>query len=547
MIHRRFAFVCSILIFILPVHTNGDRIHEAVKAGRFEEVRSLLEINPQLARIPDENGMTPLHWASVSGRKDIAELLIEKGADLNIKDKWNLTPLSRANQLGRRGVVNLLLERGVELPSDLRDIQKHAHYAAVKGHIKLFEQLMQRSEEANLKNPEGGSFLHSAAEGGAKDIAEMLLKEEIPVDQKDRYGWTALHVAALYGHHNIVEMLAGQGANLNVRTIEGKTAFNYAVDGSNEDVVALLKSKHVDQSPPQFPDLRGEYLGEKRPGEKPQIFALGIVSTRERCHSSLTISPDGKEIYWSPGWQKMLCLVQENGHWMLPCIPSFYSDFGDTEPVFSRDGQRLYFLSQRPLKEGGEKDKENIWYVERIENGWSEAKPFSPVVNSKELHWQISFAENNTIYFGSGEAGGQGGTDIYLSKFKDGNYTKPVNLGKAVNTGFDEFSPYVSPDENYLLFTRQGPGGSRETDLFISFKKGDGSWTDAVSLGREINSEDGDYCPMVSPDGKFLFFVSIRNGNQDIYWVSADIIEKLKTSLHRKADTPLSGPHRKAA
>ncbi len=174
-------------------------------------------------------------WVSISGRKDIAELLIEKGADINVKDKWNLTPLSRANQLGHWEVVNLLLEHGVELPSDLREIQKVAHYAAAKGHIKLFEQLMQRSKGTNLKNPEGGSFLHSAAEGGAKEIAEMLLKEEIPVDQKDRYGWIALHVAASYGHRNIVELLVAEGANPNVRTIEGKTAFTYAIEKDQSD------------------------------------------------------------------------------------------------------------------------------------------------------------------------------------------------------------------------------------------------------------------------------------------------------------------------
>jgi len=541
MIHRKIALSCSILfISILPVHLKGDRIHEAVKAGVLEDVRSLLENSPQLARIPDENGMTPLHWASISGRRDIAELLIKKGADINAKDKWGLTPLSRANQLGHREVVNLLLEHGVQLPGDLREIQKFAHYAAVKGHVKLFEQLMQRSKETNLKNLEGGSFLHSAAEGGSREIAERLLEEGIPVDQKDRYGWTALHVAALNGHQNIVELLANKGAHLNVRTIEGKTAFNYADDGGREEVVTLLKFRDVDQSPPRFPHLRGEYLEEEKPGEGPHIFALGIVSTRERCHSPLAISPDGQEIYWSTDWQKMLCMVQENGRWMPPRIPSFYSGLGDTDPVFSRDGRTLYFLSQRPLKEGREKDKENIWYVERIGNGWSKAKPFSAVVNSMKLHWLISFADNNNIYFGASEAGGEGGSDIYLSRFIDGDYTKPVSLGKGINTGLEEFSPYVSSDESYLLFTRQGPGGSRESDLFISFKKWDGSWTDAVSLDKKINSEDGDYCPMVSPDGKFLFFISIRNGNQDIYWVSSHILEKLAKRFHRRTDSP---PH----
>jgi Tol biopolymer transport system component len=65
-------------------------------------------------------------------------------------------------------------------------------------------------------------------------------------------------------------------------------------------------------------------------------------------------------------------------------------------------------------------------------------------------------------------------------------------------------------------------------DLYISFKKKDSSWTPLKNMGKEINSEYTDYCPMLSPDGKYLFFTSTRTGNGDIYWVDAKIIEDLK-------------------
>jgi hypothetical protein len=65
-------------------------------------------------------------------------------------------------------------------------------------------------------------------------------------------------------------------------------------------------------------------------------------------------------------------------------------------------------------------------------------------------------------------------------------------------------------------------------DLYISFKKGDGSWTTLKNMGKRINSEYTDYCPMLSPDGKYFFFTSTRTGHGDIYWVSVKIIEALK-------------------
>jgi Tol biopolymer transport system component len=106
-------------------------------------------------------------------------------------------------------------------------------------------------------------------------------------------------------------------------------------------------------------------------------------------------------------------------------------------------------------------------------------------------------------------------------------------LGSGVLFSFSNISPdpitsFISRDGRYLIFCSRRPGGFGEIDLYISFHKGDGSWTTAVNLGKNINSPAYDWIPFVSEVRKFLFFTSNRTGNYDIYWVDAQIIEELK-------------------
>ncbi len=75
-----------------------------------------------------------------------------------------------------------------------------------------------------------------------------------------------------------------------------------------------------------------------------------------------------------------------------------------------------------------------------------------------------------------------------------------------MNTEFSEHDPFVAPDESYLIFTSTRPGGFGREDLYIGYKKVDGSWTEPKNMGKTINSSGVDFCPMLSPDGKYLFF-----------------------------------------
>jgi Tol biopolymer transport system component len=216
---------------------------------------------------------------------------------------------------------------------------------------------------------------------------------------------------------------------------------------------------------------------------------------------------------------------QENGVWTAPGPAPFSSEEGDGEPIFTPDGQRLYFLSLRPLEPSGSAGKENIWFVERTPAGWSDPLPVSHLVNDFDQHWLVSVSSDETLYFSSVRDGGMGGRDIYRSRFVDGSHQEPENLGEVINSAGDEHTPFIAPDESYLIFTSTGHGGTElDFQFFVSYRSPDGSWTSPAALGGQIADVEFSLCPAVTPDGRFMFFI----GEGDIWWVSAHFIETMR-------------------
>jgi ketosteroid isomerase-like protein len=144
-----------------------------------------------------------------------------------------------------------------------------------------------------------------------------------------------------------------------------------------------------------------------------------------------------------------------------------------------------------------------------------------PNVNSMHMHWEFSLDLAGNVYFAGNSPGGLGMNDIYMARFTQGRYEKPVNLGPPVNTSAGEESPFIAPDGSYLLFSRQ-------YDLWVSFRGEGGAWSEPVKLGPEVNSPSVEICPIVTADGKYLFFLSQRDGESHAYWVSAKILDVLK-------------------
>lgn len=293
---------------------------------------------------------------------------------------------------------------------------------------------------------------------------------------------------------------------------------------------ALSQEKTRDKS--VFPVLTGPYLGQKPPGATPEIFAPGIVSKSDyHEHSSPAFSPDGKEVYWSAYCaldgvenERIFFSKLKGGVWTAPEIVEFTKESDGGCPTFSPDGNRLYFHSWRPYSFSERFGQYNLYYVERSSYGWGEPIKLSPTVNSDKGTWSPSCGPDGSLYFDSEREGVKGTGDIYHSRFVNGTFEEAESLGDGVNTKHREFSPYVALDGSYILFTRytKRPKGNQ---IYVSFRKPDGSWARAVSLGEKIELCKSARFSTLSPDGKYLFFCAFKDRDVDIYWVDAKIIE----------------------
>ena len=178
--------------------------------------------------------------------------------------------------------------------------------------------------------------------------------------------------------------------------------------------------------------------------------------------------------------------------------------------------------------------------MEKTEEGWSDPKPLPSIVNSIEgIHWMLSVDKQGNLYFGTWKPREDGKTtgDIFCSKYENGQYTKPEKLGPEINVPGYNYSPFISPDGSYLIYSRREP--SKPIKLFICFRKSDGRWTKPRDLSNIIGRDGLNTdilhcdCPLVTRDGEYLFFRDDLNGKLRPYWMEAGFIEELrKTELN---------------
>ena len=217
-------------------------------AGRGHEVvvRLLLEKGAEL-ELKDWDSRTPLSWAAESGHEAVVQLLLEKGAELESKDGGGQTPLSWAAKNGHKAVVRLLLEKGAELePKGGRYGQTPLSWAAVNGHKAVVRLLLKKGAELESK---GGRYsqtpLSWAARNGHEAVVQLLLKKGAELESKDGgYNQTPLSWAARNGHEAVVRLLLEKGAELESKGGGyGKTPLSWAAWNGHEAVVRLLVEK----------------------------------------------------------------------------------------------------------------------------------------------------------------------------------------------------------------------------------------------------------------------------------------------------------------
>ncbi|HXG64647.1 MAG TPA: hypothetical protein VNO70_06040, partial [Blastocatellia bacterium] len=264
----------------------------------------------------------------------------------------------------------------------------------------------------------------------------------------------------------------------------------------------------------QNPVTQSHPYASNKPIPEPVLFGEGIVSTAGDDLNA-AFSPDGKTVYFSknvPVNRMGVILYSEhnNGRWSAPEVAPFSGQYSDYDPFFSHDGSKLFYISNRPVEAGKPKRDYDIWVVEKTANGWREARNLGGPINTEKDEFYPSLAADGTLVFSANRAGTKGGFDLYKSKLVDGKYTEPENMGDAINSQFAEIDSYIAPDQSFIVFASYGrPDELGRGDLYISYYR-NGAWTKAVNLGNKINSSAREYCPIGSPDGKYFFFTSFR-------------------------------------
>lgn len=306
-------------------------------------------------------------------------------------------------------------------------------------------------------------------------------------------------------------------------------------------------------------NLKRDYLGQSLPSDSAVLFAPGIVSTGLH-NRDVTISPDGTEIYFGTSnsnfqYYAILYSKQIDGIWTKPEVASFSRDARYTyvEPMFSLDGNKLYFVSNMPRNNEIQPTDNDIWVVEKQGDKWGKPKNVGAPINTDGGEYFPSFTLDGTMYFNRKVKGGK--VDyIYKSKLVKGKYTEPEKLPKEVNCGKDRYNAFVAKDESFVIVPAVGveeniQGGQ----YYIVFKDENNYWKPPINMGPKINGKNGNgWSISLSPDGKYIFFMSRKalpndkqpkelnfeflqkissmpqNGTYDIYWIDARVIDELK-------------------
>ncbi|HVU99319.1 MAG TPA: hypothetical protein VHE34_29055 [Puia sp.] len=244
------------------------------------------------------------------------------------------------------------------------------------------------------------------------------------------------------------------------------------------------------------------------------MFGEGIISTGD-YETHPAFSPSGDTLYFLKGLPDAnffsICVsYRRNGQWSKPQVVPFSGRWLDADPFVTRDGKTLYFVSNRPVKEGDPvKADWDIWKVSISPGNWGMPVHLDSPFNSSSSEYFPTLADNGNLYFGSGRPGGKGRSDLYVCRWVNGHYGEPENLGDSINTGDNEYEPYISPDERFLIFMATRPNGLANADFYISFRM-NGVWSKARRLLAPVNSDATEWGGKMGRDGKF-YFGSARN------------------------------------
>ncbi len=287
---------------------------------------------------------------------------------------------------------------------------------------------------------------------------------------------------------------------------------NLAFSFSKNEIIDLQKD--LENNKNNF--VQDDTLFDNPPNANAVIFGKGIITLRDRDEYGLAVSPDFSEIFYTASGTEFGLMVinkQADGSWSTPKVANLRGNNSEEfEAFYTYDGNRVFFSYMV-----GEYDSK-ITYVEKTSEGYSAPVDMSDSpINSYSVFWS-TLSKSYTMYFTNFTL-----QKIYKSELVDGKY-KEI---KVVNLPGGSFHPFISPDEDFVLFDNNG-------SIFIAFAMKDGEFSTSIKFGSQINTSYWEGCSSLSPDGKYIFFTRYNDVKEkgDIYWARVDsVINSLRPTV----------------
>jgi len=289
-------------------------------------------------------------------------------------------------------------------------------------------------------------------------------------------------------------------------------------------VLNSCKTKNQEVKNNDSAKIETSYFGQKTPGLVPEVFAPSIVSIDGRFEGTVSFSPELTEMYFGADNEDNETSIHfsklEDDKW----TPIKRVDFThgkkneELHPFVSPDGKRIYFTALDSIF----KD-EKIWYVNRLGDSWSDAILLDSPINDDLVFFPNQANNGDLYYFNLSKR------KTYYAPNKNGQFPEVEEVAFA--SGHHAF---ISPSQDYLIVTARSDeeDGRKDNDMYVYFKKKNGTWTESINLGNTINTSFNEKGPRVTPDGKYLFFGRDerhgKNGRANIYWVSTAVIENIR-------------------
>ena len=502
-------------------------IHFAANFNQLEIIKLLIENGADINELGPFDRQ-PVHWAAATKSIDVLKWLHKLGADLNCKDATNKTPLYLAVTRQQKENINYLLSQDVDIETTGRAGFELLYFSITGNYNTIVQHFLDSDFDVKQLAIDGSGLMLAAAQSGNPEMISTFYDLGLDLNQRNEFGEAPVHISITQKNLDVLKKLLELGADINLPNYLGENALSMAIKNDSVAYATFLKSKGAAQANPL--KLKINYPGFELPGLEPKLLAPGLISTPNMNERDVMFSPEMDEFYFSRHSAALRMpmtikkMTKSDQLWSNPETAKFSGKYSDGECFITSDNQNLYLISKRPHDGSQNPSSWEIWVADRENTDWNNFRLFD-TTNLKGCFYPSLTKDNELLYTSADN-------NLFLAKLNNGKVEDIHKLGEEINTEAGEYNAMISPNGDYIIFTSHGFEDQYGAgDLYISFRDEDKSWIPAINMGPSINSESLEYCPNISPDGKYFFFTSNKKGTEDIYWMDASIIDQLKEKV----------------